>query len=525
MSIMAMKRFVEKFGAWVVGILAVPLLIGIVYSGMGRNIGNNGPSEAQRRDAETPIAKIGDANITRTQLDRAIEQASRGGMLPPPQPDVMDMYRLILLDQFKQQQAAVAAAKSAGVNVTDADMAAGRDRVWNEGLRATIAQQLGLSATASDRDVEAALQKQVNPNATLDQFKASLIDDDRLKVQLYQTGLRDKLRAEVKVDEDMVRRSTDEIQVRHILIKSGEGGLPDAQAKAKAEKILAEVLKDPAKMPALAKANSDDGNKAQGGFYDWQPGAKYVPEFTEGALKAGVGKVYPELVKTTYGYHIIKLEGERPAKDGPKDWPKEKQRYIDSYVDRQLGSKLGDLVKAAEPSLTVEILDPGLRAAKLVREASGANKEAKLAEALAELGKIPASADPLGAVPMRKASIYEILGKSAEAVAAYEEALKARNLPETRFKLAEAYVKQKDDAKVKAQLEEIAKLPLPDPSQWKQLADLYTKVGDKDNARKALEKNQELTRRQLELLKEQAAARAAAMPPTPAPSPTPAAKK
>jgi tetratricopeptide (TPR) repeat protein len=226
-------------------------------------------------------------------------------------------------------------------------------------------------------------------------------------------------------------------------------------------------------------------------------------------------------VKTTYGYHIVKLEGERPGKTLPKDFDKESAKYVQQYVDRIAQAKVGEVIAAEQPKLTVEILDPGMRAAMAIREAGGPNKNGKLAEALTELDKIPASEDPLGSVPLRKAGIYEQLGKLDDAVKSLELALRGRNLPETRFKLAALLVKTGKKDSVKEQLQEIEKLALSSPDQWKQLGDLYRQIGDKENETRALLKNQEMTKRQQALQKQQQKAAA----PTPAPTPAPAPKK
>ena len=87
------------------------------------------------------------------------------------------------------------------------------------------------------------------------------------------------------------------------------------------------------------------------------PGVEHRP------LAAGLGKVNPSLVKTSFGYHIVKLEGERPGKTLPKDFDKESAKYVQQYVDRIAQAKVGEVIAAEQPKLTVEILDPGMRAA------------------------------------------------------------------------------------------------------------------------------------------------------------------
>ena len=121
MSLMGMKRFVEKFGVAVVVLMALPLLIGIVYSGIGRNVGRGAGPEAG--NVEKPIAMVGDRGVSRAMLDNAIAAAGRGGQMPPPTPELVDMFRLMTLDQFKSQETVVAAAKKEGIPLGDADIA------------------------------------------------------------------------------------------------------------------------------------------------------------------------------------------------------------------------------------------------------------------------------------------------------------------------------------------------------------------------------------------------------------------
>lgn len=58
-----------------------------------------------------------------------------------------------------------------------------------------------------------------------------------------------------------------------------------------------------------SQLSEDPGSKDKGGLYTGVKPGQFVPEFDEAVFtKMKPGDVYPELVKTTYGYHIIKLE-------------------------------------------------------------------------------------------------------------------------------------------------------------------------------------------------------------------------
>ncbi|MEO6589848.1 MAG: peptidylprolyl isomerase [Pyrinomonadaceae bacterium] len=109
---------------------------------------------------------------------------------------------------------------------------------------------------------------------------------------------------------------TDE-DVDKYLAEHPELGSKEAK-QAKAEEILAKV-KNGGDFAALAKEFSDDpGSKDKGGLYENITEGAFVPEFEKAAFSMKPGEIYPELVPTNFGYHIIKLEklGETKASDG-----------------------------------------------------------------------------------------------------------------------------------------------------------------------------------------------------------------
>lgn len=545
------KKYGPLFGIGLVGVMLITS-----FSGLGANLfdGDKGGAMTSSAAANDSVATVGDVKVTRavleSNLQRALQQQAMmsGGQAPQPKPEEMNSYLVRVLDQVKQEQALVAAAKAAGVTVSDSEIAAEREKVWQQ-ERGGYAKSLGLAETATDAEIDRSLATQ-NPGLNTSVIKNQGIPDQALRAKLYQDGLQKKLRDGVQVDPALLKRTYNEIQVRHILINFGKSGLPEAQAKAKAEKILAEVKANPAKMAELAKNNSDDpGSKAKGGFYDWAPAAQYVPAFTEAALKTGVGKVHPELVRVVQsnysGFHIVKLEGERtpkpapaptkgtpPAQFGapptagiPADFDKNKQTYIDQYREKMAGAAIQAAVDTQLPNIKVDVTDPGLRAAQLQLEAQTSldkkTSDAKLTEAIAELDKVKKDAPNANIIPLQKAGILQQLGRDKDAIAAYEESLKYRNLPETHIALAGIYLKLKDTAKAKAQLTEAQKLPIGDMQQQMGLAQMLGQVGDKDGSKKAQDKAIEMIKRQQEMSQ----ANMPPMPPAPPASPAAGAEK
>ena len=93
----------------------------------------------------------------------------------------------------------------------------------------------------------------------------------------------------------------------------------NASAKQKAEGLL-EQAKGGADFEALAKANSEDpGSKDKGGDLDFAKKGMFVPAFDKVLFDPNfkVGEVWPDLVESDYGWHIMKKVDERPVTDTP----------------------------------------------------------------------------------------------------------------------------------------------------------------------------------------------------------------
>ncbi len=90
-------------------------------------------------------------------------------------------------------------------------------------------------------------------------------------------------------------------------------GLPDDQAKAKAEEVLAKAKQKNADFATLAKEFSDDqGSAVNGGDLDFQKKGVFVPEFDKAIFDdLKVGEITPTPVKTQFGYHLIKKTDQR----------------------------------------------------------------------------------------------------------------------------------------------------------------------------------------------------------------------
>lgn len=188
------------------------------------------------------------------------------------------------------------------------------------------------------------------------EFQARLLD---IKEQLLiESLLKKKIAANAQLNDEELKKYYDankdkfkkerEVNTRHILLKTEEEA-----------KQIKEKLQNGEDFVELAKKFSIDPNaKTTGGELGFYPKGSLLPEYEDVAFKlAKVGQV-SGIVKSQYGYHIIRLEGAKPptfvAFDEVKDFIKqqlaqEKQKeLIEKYIE--------DLKKIAKITINENLL-------------------------------------------------------------------------------------------------------------------------------------------------------------------------
>lgn len=153
------------------------------------------------------------------------------------------------------------------------------------------------------------------------------------------------------------------VDARHILVRFSDAekdqAKREADAKAKIDDI-AKKLADGGDFAALASEYSDDpGSKTNGGSLGWFTKGRMVPEFEQAAFTMKPGEVTREPVKTTYGYHIIKVEKSGSAATAA-DRRELRKMITDQKVQQERGRWFSELLANTkmENRLTGVISDP-----------------------------------------------------------------------------------------------------------------------------------------------------------------------
>lgn len=186
--------------------------------------------------------------------------------------------------------------------------------------------------------------------AYYDSHQAEFVSNEHVNVQ-YVTLTPEDFVDSIKVDEDTLKTYYKNNQKRwtvggerrasHILIPFGSD---EAAAKAKADKIVAELREHPEKFAEVAKAESaDPGSAKNGGDLNFFGPGMMVPEFDKAVFSAEKGKIL-DPVKTQFGYHIIEVTDVKPSTVRPYEEvrPEIVKLYQQEMAMREFAEKAED---------------------------------------------------------------------------------------------------------------------------------------------------------------------------------------
>jgi peptidyl-prolyl cis-trans isomerase C len=180
--------------------------------------------------------------------------------------------------------------------------------------------------------------------------------EDLKKRLIVESFLKKRVETDVKVGDDDLKKfyeqnkdkfkTGEQIRASHILVKS----------EKEAKDILAQI-KAGGKFDELARKYSVDASAAKGGDLGWFGRGSMVPVFEKALLALKEGQI-SDVVKSDFGYHIIKLTGKRPAGVRPFEEVKDQiKAAIMPAKQQELFQKIKDeLKKNAKINIKEDVL-------------------------------------------------------------------------------------------------------------------------------------------------------------------------
>jgi peptidyl-prolyl cis-trans isomerase D len=232
---------------------------------------------------------------------------------PPMRPDEFEdeVRRGIIVEKLQ-------AALTGWMTVSDAEITREFNR-RNEKVKLAVvsfpADKFRASVTVSDADVSKYFDEHKDAYRVPEKRKIRFIaiDQEALRAKVNVTGQQ----IERYYNDNIQQYSTPEqVRASHILLKTE--GKDDAAVKKQAEDLLAKVKAGADFAQLATKFSEDEASKAKGGDLDFFPQGQMVPEFDKVAFSLKPGEI-SDLVKSQYGYHIIKVTDKKAAATKPLD--------------------------------------------------------------------------------------------------------------------------------------------------------------------------------------------------------------
>ncbi|MGH7070502.1 MAG: peptidylprolyl isomerase [Acetobacteraceae bacterium] len=144
-------------------------------------------------------------------------------------------------------------------------------------------------------------------------------------------------------------RSGELVFVRHILFQVTPG-VPVNHLRAKAERTLEELLREPDAFAARAGELSNCPSGVFGGNLGQLGRGDTVPEFEAAVFSEGAPGILPQLVKTRYGFHIVAVDHRIPGEMVPFETarPRIAERLTESVQQHALRQYVTLLAGEAE---------------------------------------------------------------------------------------------------------------------------------------------------------------------------------
>ncbi len=219
-------------------------------------------------------------------------------------------------------------------------------------------EDLQAKITPDEAEIKAAYEKNKSkyqvPEKRIVRYALADANQIRQSTQVSDAELKDQYQQDIQQYQVPNR-----VHVQHILLMTvGKTDAEIEEVHQKAEDVLKQAKKG-AKFDELAKKYSEDpGTKDKGGDLGWITQNQTVAEFEQTAFSQPIGSI-SDLVKTKYGFHIIKVLERETAHTKPFEEVKDsiKAPLMLSKADKQAGDLADKLSAAIRQSNKVSLDD------------------------------------------------------------------------------------------------------------------------------------------------------------------------
>jgi parvulin-like peptidyl-prolyl isomerase len=224
-----------------------------------------------------------------------------------------------------------------------------KEGITEEKFRQRIEDQL-LAMKLIDMEVKSKIPVPIDEEAKKVYDNLKLVIDSK-----PAAGISDDERKDLDTLAKIVRKTFGElIRARHILIRASKEEPMKTQIEARKHlEDIEQKIKSGEDFSELAEKNSEDpGSRDRGGDLGYFGHGEMVPEFETVAFSLNVGQV-SGIVRTEYGYHIIKVEEKKAAQKMSFDALKNDLK--DYLMQKKAEKKYTEWLKALRDKASIKI--------------------------------------------------------------------------------------------------------------------------------------------------------------------------
>jgi len=244
------------------------------------------------------VAQIGEKTISEGDLAKEMqEQASQFGVkMNMLSGEKKDQYRKIILHRMVDKILILDQGKKKNIDVSKEDVQKELDSVKQKFPDEKAFQNLLAQKNVTEDDVKEMIRENLLIKKIMDDITSSVSEVSDADVKKYYDENQDKLKQAAQV------------KASHILLKVDEDASEeDAEKVKKKIEEIREKIKSGGDFAKLAEEFSDcPSGKRAGGDLGWFGKGQMVPPFEKAAFAMKPGEL-SDIVKTRFGYHIIKL--------------------------------------------------------------------------------------------------------------------------------------------------------------------------------------------------------------------------
>jgi parvulin-like peptidyl-prolyl isomerase len=412
------------------------------------------------------------------------------------------------------------------------------DNIINQKLIIQEAKKKNIEPEITDEDVQTQLDKVIEYYASSKEEFEEIIKKNGQTIEDVKNNIRenmvtqkrieamlDAVKANVEVSDQELAKQYEEVTASHILIKTDDK--EDAEAKAKAEEVLAKA-KAGEDFAKLAKNYSEGPSASRGGELGSFTRGRMVKPFEEAAFSMEVGEI-SDLVKTEFGYHIIKVTDKKEATG--KEFEEKKEELKDKLVAQKEKEAVNNWLEEVRDNAKIVIEDQEVNAFDAAKKG---NFETAINNYKAAI------ANNQGAYYLyhNLAQVYQKNGNQEEVISTYQEAIENypeqvdfyvslanlyskdekfdkaievyqnglannENNAELHLALGDAYRNQENNEKALKQYEIFSKLAGDDIMAQYRLVNIYSQMGLEDKAKAQMEKVKEIQSKKQEEAKQE----------------------